>query len=213
MRALHPDIPLLMQALRDAGVPPLGSVPPEVARANYTESRRRLQPDFYDIPVIRDFFIPRPGTPLRVRLYQGAGVQPCLVFLHGGGWVLGSIESHEGLCRHLAHQSGCAVLSVDYRLAPEHPYPAALEDAVLALRWLAAEAVNLGIDATRLAVGGDSAGGNLAAVLALLGRDGAVPATRAQLLFYPATDLAREHGEDTGMAADIPLTAQAMRYF
>lgn len=214
-RALHPDVPALMQALRDMGVPPLGSVAPAVARVNYTQSRRRLQPPPLEIATVTDHLIPRPGTPLRVRLYRGTAAPhlPCLVFLHGGGWVLGSIESHDGMCRHLALQAGCAVLAVDYRLAPEHPYPAALEDAMLALRWVAAEAGALGLDAARLAVGGDSAGGNLAAVLALLGRNGAVPPALLQLLFYPATDLTRDHADDPGMAAGIPLTAQAMRYF
>ncbi len=215
-RALHPDIPALMHTLSAAGIPALGSVPPDVARASYTDSRRRLQPPPAEVNTIRDFIIPRAGAPLRARLYQGgdAGMaQPCLVFLHGGGWVLGSIDSHDGLCRHLARQADCAVLSVDYRLAPEHPYPAALEDSILALNWVVAEASQLGIDAVRLAVGGDSAGGNLAAVLALLGRDGAVPQTMFQLLFYPATDLTREHGHDPGMAEGIPLTAEAMRYF
>lgn len=216
IRALHPDIPVLMRALHDAGVPALGSVAPEVARASYTESRRRLQPPLAPVSAVRDLIIPRHGMPLRARLYQGAQAeqdQPCLVFLHGGGWVLGSIESHDGLCRHLAQRAACAVLSVDYRLAPEHPYPAALEDGVLALTWLADNAAGLGIDATRLAMGGDSAGGNLAAVLALLGRDGTVPPAVFQLLFYPATDLTQEHGHDEGLAAEIPLTAQAMRYF
>jgi acetyl esterase len=214
-RALHPDIPALMRALRAAGVPALGSVAPEVARASYTQSRQQLQPPPVQVAAVRDYLIPRPGAPLRVRLYHGTAAQnlPCLVFLHGGGWVLGSIESHDGLCRHLARQAACAVLSVEYRLAPEHPYPAALEDAVLALRWVAAQAEPLGIAPARLAVGGDSAGGNLAAVLALLGRDGTVPASAFQLLFYPATDLTRDYGDDAGMAADIPLTPQAMRYF
>jgi acetyl esterase len=215
-RNLHPDIPVLMQALRDAGVPALGSVMPEVARASYTKSRRRLQPLPAPVFAVKDLLIPRTGRPLPARLYHGTQPeqnQPCLVFLHGGGWVLGSIESHDGLCRHLARQANCAVLSVDYRLAPEYPYPAALEDGVLALNWLAANAAGLGIDAARLAVGGDSAGGNLAAVLALLGRDGAVPACVFQLLFYPATDLTRAHENDAGMASDIPLTAEAMRYF
>jgi acetyl esterase len=204
-----------MHALRDASVPALGSVPPDVARASYTASRRALQPPPAPVHAVTDLLIPRPGMPLRARLYQGAAgqAQPCLMFLHGGGWVLGSIESHESLCCHLARQAGCAVLSVDYRLAPEHPYPAALEDSIRALGWLAANAPGLGIDAARLAVGGDSAGGNLAAVLALLGRDGTVPPSLFQLLFYPATDLTQEHADDAGMAEAISLTAQAMRYF
>lgn len=216
MRALHPDIPVLMQTLRAGGVPALGSATPEMARASYTASRLRLQPEFAPVAEIQDFTISRDDAPLRVRLYRGAHAtvaQPCLVFLHGGGWVLGSIESHEGICRHLAANAHGCVLSVDYRLAPEHPYPAALDDGALALTWLAAQAAKLGIDAEKLAVGGDSAGGNLATVLALLGRDGKVPRSMFQLLFYPVTDVTNEGGQDAAMAADIPLTGTAMRYF
>jgi acetyl esterase len=138
---------------------------------------------------------------------------PCLLFLHGGGWVLGSLETHDWVCRRLAKESGGCVLSADYRLAPEHPYPAAVEDALAALRWLAAEARALGIDATRIALGGDSAGGNLAAVLALMGRDGTAPPSMFQALLYPAVDLAVAEGGYGPRTAGMVLTAETMRYF
>jgi acetyl esterase len=141
-----------------------------------------------------DRTIPGAVGPRRARVYTPksapASHAPGLVFFHGGGWVVGSIESHDGLCRALADKAGVIVLSVDYRLAPEHPFPAASEDAVAVTRWVLAHAARLGLDAERIAVGGDSAGGNLAAIAALALRDDAHrPAF--QLLAYPATDLTR----------------------
>jgi acetyl esterase len=138
--------------------------------------------------------LPGPAGPRRARVYAPrsapASDAPGLVFFHGGGWVVGSIESHDGLCRALAARAGVKVVSVDYRLAPEHPFPAAVEDAIATTRWVLENAPRVGLDASRIAVGGDSAGGNLAALVALALRDaGRRPAF--QLLVYPATDLTR----------------------
>ena len=121
-----------------------------------------------------------PAGPIRLRFYRGQGVpkdslQPALVYFHGGGWVIGDLESHDQVCRALANATPCLVVAVDYRLAPEHKFPAAAEDAIAATRWIAANATRLGIDARRLAVGGDSAGGNLAAVVSLEARDRSGP--------------------------------------
>ncbi len=118
------------------------------------------------------------------------GLAPCLVFFHGGGWVIGDLDSHDVVCRKLAHEGELIVISVDYRLAPEHKFPAAVDDAITATKWVAANAKTLGIDADRLTVGGDSAGGNLAAVVALAARDGDGPTIAGQVLIYPATDFA-----------------------
>ena len=176
-----------------------------------------MQPGFDAVTAIEDIDIPgHGGTTLRLRLFHGAprgGPVPCLLFLHGGGWVLGNLQSHEGICRRIAAVTGCCVMSVDYRLAPEHPFPAAVEDSAAALQWTAAHAESLGIDARRIAVGGDSAGGNLAAVLALMGRDGIVPRTTYQVLLYPATDLRMTGESYERVTDDMPLTARAMRYF
>src|SRR5213083_805240 len=153
--------------------------------------------------------VPGPRGEIPVRVYTPAGRAPfpVLVYFHGGGWVIGSLETHDGLCRHLANAAGAVVASVDYRLAPEHPFPASGEDAYAATRWVAANAAALGGDPRRIAVGGDSAGGNLAAVVSLMARDRGGPPLAFQLLGYPVTDeeleaerrsatVARHEGDD-----------------
>jgi acetyl esterase len=163
------------------------------------------------VPVgeVRDIVIPARNRVIPARIYTPAdrelgrdGRLPVLVYYHGGGWTLGSLGTYDSLCRGLARGSGALVVSVDYRLAPEHPFPAAVEDAHLALWWVARNADDLGVDIRRLTVGGDSAGGNLAAVVALRARKEGLPVA-FQVLFYPATDLTRtdrpshkEYGED-----------------
>src|SRR5215468_2933063 len=159
--------------------------------------------------------LPGPAGQIPVRVYtpKGSGPFPGLVFFHGGGFVLGNLDTHDGLCRGLANAGGCTVISVDYRLAPEHPYPAAPEDCYAAAQWVAKNGAELGVDVSRLAVGGDSAGGNLTAVTALLARDRGGPALRFQLMIYPVTNCAfdspsyRENGEG------YFLTIGMMRWF
>jgi acetyl esterase len=169
----------------------------------------------------------RPPLPLAVsdhragtvpaRLYTPAAAEPSgplLVYFHGGGWVQGSVATHDASCRLLAHLSGVRLLSVDYRLAPEHPYPAAVEDAVAAYRWAAAHAARLGADPARLAVGGDSAGGNLAAVVALAARDDeALPGAAFQLLLYPVTDVAAKSSSYRAYPSGYLLTESGMDWF
>jgi acetyl esterase len=139
---------------------------------------------------VEDRMVPGPKGEIPVRIYtpEGAGPFPILVYFHGGGWTIGSLDTHDGSCRQLCNAAGCVVVSVDYRLAPEHPYPAAADDAYAATRWVAANARALGGDAKRIAVGGDSAGGNLAAVVSLMARDSGGPPLVFQLLVYPVTD-------------------------
>ncbi len=150
---------------------------------------RQMMPDF-PIATVADRTIPGPAGAIPVRQYTpvGEGPFPLVVFYHGGGWVLGDLNSHDVLCRGICHHAGAVVLAVDYRLAPEHPFPAAVEDADAALQWASAHTSELGADAARLAVCGDSAGGNLAAVVAQLARDRGGPQVRFQALIYPATD-------------------------
>jgi len=159
--------------------------------------------------------LPGPDGKLRVRIYrpEGTGELPCLVYFHGGGWTFCSIETHDGTCRKLANGAGCAVVSVEYRLAPEHRFPAAAEDAFAAIRWVAEQAEALGVDARRIAVGGDSAGGNLAAVASLMTRDRKGPKLCHQLLVYPITDHDFETGSYRDNAAGPLLTRAMMQSF
>ena len=150
----------------------------------------------------------RPLNPVRA---DAAGL-PALVYFHGGGWVIGDLDTHDTLCRELANASGCAVVAVDYRMAPEHRFPAAVDDSVAALRWIRREAPALGLDADRLAVGGDSAGGNLAAVVTLISRDAGDAAVRFQLLIYPATDMRRGAPSHTTNGVGYLLTRDTLTY-
>jgi acetyl esterase len=148
-----------------------------------------------DVPIgrIANVTIPGPGGDLPARSYTpvaaGSEPQPTLVFFHGGGFVIGSVETHDGLCRMLANLSTCRVISVEYRLSPEHKFPAAVEDAFAAVTWIEANAAQLGVDANRLAVGGDSAGASLAAVVSQLARDAGAPKIAFQLLLFPVTHI------------------------
>src|SRR5262249_36596677 len=143
-----------------------------------------------EVAHVEDRTVPGPAGEIPVRVYrpQGARPLPVLVYFHGGGWVIGSLETHDPLCRHLANAIGSVVVSVDYRLAPEHPYPAAVEDAYAATAWIAQNAALFDGDRRRIAVGGDSAGGNLAAAVSLMARDKGRPHLVFQLLVYPVTD-------------------------
>jgi acetyl esterase len=211
---IHPEALLLGK---------LAAVGPDRMRdaAPVAEQRRRLALQ------ARGLAVATRGLPLTVsdhragdvpvRLYVPAAAEargPLLVYFHGGGWVQGSVETHDPSCRMLAHLSGVRVLSVDYRLAPEHPYPAAVDDAVAAYRWAAENAERLGADPARLAVGGDSAGGNLAAVVALVARDDeALPAAAFQLLLYPVTDVAEKSASYAAFASGYLLTESGMDWF
>lgn len=153
--------------------------------------------------------------PVPLRTYREQGVDamaaPALVYYHGGGWVIGDLDTHDVVCRMLARLARVVVIAVDYRLAPEHVYPAALDDAYGALEWIVGNAKTLGIDPERIAVGGDSAGGNLAAVASLIARETGVPVA-GQLLIYPSTDLSGEY-PSYDEVRDVPLTRQTMEWF
>jgi acetyl esterase len=215
---LDPDARQLLWMARKAGYPPFHELTPVQARAAYAASWAATQSPGGEVAAVQDHQIQGPAGTLGVRVYRGSGTGahdqlPCLVFLHGGGWVIGNLESHDRMCRRLANVAGICVVAVDYRLAPEHPYPAALEDCVAALRWVNAQAQSLGIDARAIGVGGDSAGGNLAAVLALMGREGELPAPVCQALIYPVLDLTASTASYQEVSPDFPLSAQTMAYF
>jgi acetyl esterase len=160
--------------------------------------------------------IPGPAGEIPVRVYRRIGLTgsvPAIVYLHGGGWVVGDLDTHEGSCRLLALESDCVVVSVDYRLAPEHPFPAAIDDAVAAYRWVHEQAMELAVEPGRVGIMGDSAGGNLAAVVAQVTRDTDVPAPTAQCLVYPATDaLLREPSHEL-FADGFFLTEESIEWY
>lgn len=213
---LDPDAQRILDLVAQSGKPPYEELSPEAARRLYRDGRRVLAPDPMPIAEARDLTAPGPHGPVPLRLYRpeaAARPLPALVYFHGGGWVIGDIETHDGVCRHLANAARCAVLSVDYRLGPEHRFPAAVDDAFAATRWVAGQAEALGLDPRRLAVGGDSAGGNLAAVVSLLARDAGSPPLCCQLLFYPATDLGMSFPSQERFAEGYLLTRANQLWF
>ncbi len=192
---LTPVMAGLLERIRRANRPPWHAMSVADARRAYEAAAEVLEPPRPTLPRVEALTVPAAdGTPLPARLYApapGDAPLPALLYLHGGGFVIGSLPTHDALCRELAQRSGGAVLALDYRLAPEHRFPTAVDDAWAALQWLAAHAAGLGLDPARLAVGGDSAGGTLAAVAAILARDHALPLA-LQLLITPGTAPAPE---------------------
>lgn len=201
---LHPQARTLLDLIARIGDPPVETSTPDEARA---ARRARQRPPTEDVHEIRD--VDAGGVPARFYRPSDRPDLGLLVYLHGGGWVIGDLDSHDNVCRTLANGSGHAVLSVDYRLAPEHPFPAGLEDAVTATRWAHANAASLGCRADRLAIGGDSAGGNLAAVVAQLAP---VPLVH-QLLVYPVTDCTRSQPSYVTNGDGYFLSSDGMGWF
>jgi len=214
---LDPDAAAVLSALNDPERTPFDRMEVAEARAAYGAARAATTLEPIPLPAIRDLALAGPAGSVPARLYrprpEAEGPLPALVFLHGGGWVLGDLDSHDGLCRRLAAASGCAVVAVDYRLAPEHRFPAAFEDALAATRAVAVAAPELGVDPERLAVGGDSAGGNLAAAVCLALREAPGPRLRFQLLIYPALDFAMGTESQRMFAEGHFLTAALQRWF
>ena len=213
-----PDLARLLEMGRRAARPPFEALTPDEARKAYAATWDILQLPAEDVASVADHSVPISDNPIAVRVYRGQGTQahdllPCVVYLHGGGWVIGSLDSHDRLCRQIANQARACVVSVDYRLAPEHPFPAAIDDCASAWQWVHANAQALHIDAQRVGVAGDSAGGNLAAVLALMARDGDLPPCRMQALIYPVTDLTGSSAGYRRVTSGVPLTDQTMHYF
>lgn len=199
---LDSQVKALLDQLEQMQMPALADMTPEQGRAAF-QQMRQLGGAPEPVARVEDRVIPGPAGDLKVRIYTPSGEPPfpVMVFFHGGGWVIGDLESHDPLCRTLTNASGSMIVAVDYRLAPEHKFPAAVDDCYAAAKWVADQAADLGGDPNRLGVGGDSAGGNLSAVVCLLARDRGGPKLAYQLLIYPATDFAmnmpsvRENGE------------------
>ena len=205
---LNPQARALLDKIAAAGIPPSHRLTVAEARQAIHRRLKVVPPELVPVARLVDRQIPGPAGPLPVRIYTPSGRAPfpVLVYFHGGGWVIGDLDTHDPVCRRLANAAGCVVVSVDYRLAPEHKFPAAVEDAFAAVRWVAANAADLDGDGTRLAVAGDSAGGNLAAVVSLKARDEGEPRILHQLLVYPVinhsfdTRSYRENAEGYGMS-------------
>jgi acetyl esterase/lipase len=177
-------------AAADPPMPPLDQIPPDTLRGMFNGLLLMMDSPPEPVANVEDRQIPGPGGQIPVRIYtpEGQAPFPLLVYFHGGGWVIGNLDTHDSACHALANGAGCVVVSVDYRLAPEHKAPAAAEDCYAATRWVAENAASIGGDGARIAVGGDSAGGNLAAAVALMARDRGGPPLVHQLLVYPVTN-------------------------
>jgi acetyl esterase len=212
---LNPQVDALLQFM--AEMPPMdfATATPADIRAVFDNPMPLAAPP--PMARVEDISISLEGRNLDARLYvpeEAEETPPLTLYYHGGGWVIGTLDTHDGTCRAIAQKSGCAVLSIAYRLAPEHRYPAAADDCYGALVWAAANAASLGVDGSRLAVAGDSAGGNLAAAVAIMARDRAGPALRHQLLIYPVTDQDYSHpsyAENGG--GNYYLSTDGMRWF
>lgn len=210
--ALHPELAPLMEMMAAAGLPPIETLDPSAARA-MTAAMGANTPPGPVISHVEEITLPTRDGSIGARLYRPqTPATGLMVYFHGGGWVLGTLDSCDGLCRALADRSGIALLSVDYRLAPENPFPAAANDAIDALIWASGDVERLAGAKVPLTVSGDSAGGNLAIVAALAARDAGVALTH-QLLFYPVTDAACDTPSYAENEEAPVLTARLMRWF
>lgn len=218
---LDPQAQTLLDLIRKRGVPAIEQLSPPEARAAYRDRRFYTQPDPQAVAHVQDLSIEGLHGPIGLRWYRPAGsastdVLPGLVYLHGGGWVIGDLDTHDTLCRELANRARCAVVAVDYRMGPEHRFPAAVDDAIVATRHVLRQAAQFGMDRQRVAIGGDSAGGNLAAVVSLALRDEPEPGGAGlalQLLIYPATDMVYRTPSHTENGQGYMLTKATMEYF
>jgi len=209
---LHPQAQMILDMVNAAPA----IAPEDLTPTDLRESYAGLaMPSVVEGVTTEDRTIPGPGGDLAIRIYrpEGAGVTPVIVFFHGGGWVIGDLDTHDGGCRSLTAASGCTLVAVDYRLAPEAVFPAPVEDCFAATLWVQEHAAELGVDGTRLAVAGDSAGGNLAAVVTQIARDLGEPAIAFQLLVYPVTDYEFTSDSMVDNADGYLLTTDMMRWF
>ena len=211
---LDPQARRVIEAVTQLNLKPVESSTPDEARESLRARTEVLGP-FESVAATADHRVPVKGGAITVRVYSpgGPGPHPALVYYHGGGWVIGDLYTHDGLCRSLTNAARCVVVSVDYRLAPEFKYPVPVEDSYAALAWTVASAARLGIDARRVAVGGDSAGGNLATVVALVASERGGPPLAHQVLIYPVTDHDLSTPSYLENATGYLLTREGMRWF
>lgn len=213
---LDPHAAAVLKLIADKGIPPMHAEPAPQARESYRNRRFYAQPEPPWVSLVHDRRITGPRGALPVRIYRGAAgddLRGAVIYFHGGGWVVGDLDTHDILCRQLALAGGFAVISVDYGLAPEQVFPAALEDCLAAARWAREQAQALRIDPDRIAVGGDSAGGNLAAAVAIALREAGERWLRFQLLIYPATDMRMVTESFHRNGEGYLLTGETMQWF
>jgi acetyl esterase len=211
---LDPQAQKILEDAAALGLPAYQDLSPAAARIQMLEQSPPVDP-LLSVQRVENRSIPGPESDLPIRLYypEGASPFPVLVYFHGGGWVIGNLDTHHGFCHALAKASGCLIVSVDYRLAPEHRYPAAVEDAYAATKWVAENGALIQADPERLAVGGDSAGGHLAAVVALMARDREGPRIDLQILIYPITDCGFDTPSYLENQEGYMLTRELMQWF
>ena len=217
---LDPQAQALMQLMIDKGVPPVNTLTPVQARESYRSRRTFTQPEAPEVYRVEDKLVTYNGVKVPVRVYHPHTAQtqkslPALVYLHGGGWTIGDLDTHDVLCRSLCIQADVVVVSVDYRMGPEHKFPAAYDDSVAAFNWTVANSSALGVDAKRIAIGGDSAGGNLsaAACIGLRDQKGLSVQPAFQLLIYPATIMWQDTPSYHANGQGYMLTKDSIAYY
>jgi acetyl esterase len=213
---LDPQVKAFLDRAAAIPRPKAWDMPPAMMRQSFAGMMQLTAPKDVAVGKVENFIIPGPGGEIRARSYTpiaAAGALPTLIYFHGGGFVAGSLESHDGLCRLFTAEGGFKVIAVDYRLAPEHPYPAAVDDAWAATQWIEANAAQIGVDAGRIAVGGDSAGGMLAAIVTQLAREKGGLKIAYQLLLFPNTQMGGETSSLSEFAVGYFLERRAIEYF
>jgi acetyl esterase len=206
----------VLKFVNEAKAPPFSKLSPQHARKVYNLSRKALQITPPQVAQTQNVHANTPQRSIPLRVYRGMGLdgtpQPGLIYFHGGGFVVGNLESHDILCRQIANQAKCIVIAVDYRLAPENRFPAAVQDAIAATSWIFENAKSVGVDAEKIAVGGDSAGGSLTAVVCINARDTGGPKIKLQILIYPSTDM-NERPSHKSLPDGYILSEDTMRWF
>jgi acetyl esterase len=214
---LDPLVKALLDQMAEQPTPPMWEMDPAMARATFVAMMDAIGPKDVPIGKVENVTMPGPGGDIALRVYTpvaaGSDALPGLIFFHGGGWVIGDLDTHDGLCRILANEACVRVIAVHYRLAPDHKFPAAVDDAVAAVNWVEANASLLGVDANRLAVGGDSAGGGLAATVAQRAKAKGGPKLAYQMLFFPVTQIGEETVSFTEFAEGYLLERNALLWF
>jgi len=212
---LDPQAQALLDKVEQSGIPAYETMAPEVARKFYDKACEIARGEPPAPFAVEDISLPGPAGDLTARCYRSSGQTdlPILMFFHGGGYTIGSLDSHDAVCRHLCIEADCLVVAIDYRLAPEHKFPAAIEDAYAATCWVAEHASDLGGDSSRIAVAGDSAGGNLSAVTCLKAREAGYPDICYQVLIYPGTDMTESFPSHRDFGEGYLLTSSLIDWF